>query len=597
MEQDPIYPPSQPPPPPPPPRRSAARWIIPLAIVLLFVGVVVIGGLVLIGAAVSVEPIAHGTVLELNLAGPMRESPDPLGLMLPGLAGPPSLFEIRAALHNAASDDKITGLKIDVARAGFGWGAAQELRAAVDTFRSSGKPVHVFLRGDMVSDLDYAVALSGDTIWLSPAAGVFVNGLRAEVEFWRGTLDKLHIEPQYFMMREYKSAGEPMSRYEMSEHFREATFAVLDDIWGTFLGEVASRRGLTLDQVRRTADRGVMSPKTALAEKWIDRIGFDDEIESELVDNGQYSGLSVRKYLDRTRRSRKRSTGQTVALVFGEGPIVSSTQSDPFGSNFQGPRVARAIRSAADDASIAAILLRVDSPGGSAVGSDHVWRAIEYARSERGKPVIASMSTVAGSGGYWVAMGCDGIVARPSTITGSIGVVFGKLNVRGLYELIGANIDSIQVGENAGLLSAATSFDDAQRELIMAWMEDLYAEFKAKVAAGRDLDLDAVEELARGRIWSGVDALELGLIDRLGGYDEAIEIAKEKAGIATSDDIRLEIYPRPKSFIELLLSEDGMVQLGSRTRGAPSPEELVRHAFAEFTRPGAWAIMPSLHVE
>ena len=586
-------------PAPDPAPKSRARWLFPLA--FLFLTFAFCGGLalLLLSAAASATKVARGTILELKLSAEIPEGPSEVLAPFPSLAGPPSIFEVREALSAAAKDANIAGLRVDIELAQAGFGAASELQAALDAFRQAGKPVYAYLRGDFVSDLDYALALGADRIWLPPSAAVAVNGFHAEVTFWKGTLDKLHIEPQYFMFKEYKGAGEPMSRSEMSPEFRESTTALLTDIWEDFLGRIARRRKLEPEAVRATASLGVMTAAEAQAAKWVDELGYEDQFKEALRKSAsadRYKGLGVRRYLQHLAVSRATLTGERMAVVFGSGTIVATAAGGPFDDGgFSGPRVARAVREAADDDLVKGILLRVDSPGGSVVGSDHVWRAVEYARKDRKKPVVVSMSSLAASGGYYVSMGADAIVAWPATITGSIGVVFGKLNIAGLYQLAGAHIDTIKVGENADILSFVKTMSPEQQARVRGWMESTYEEFKRKVGDGRKLDPVKVEELARGRVWSGSDGLDLGLVDRLGGYDDAIALLREKCGLGADTRVDLVVYPAQRTFLDVLLNDEiGLDATALLAR--LDPAAALRERLEELARPGAWLLMPAIRI-
>jgi protease-4 len=281
-----------------------------------------------------------------------------------------------------------------------------------------------------------------------------------------------------------------------------------------------------------------------------------------------------------------------LAVVFGEGPIVARESKDGLfgaGNWMLGPVVAKSIREAAENEDVKAILFRVDSPGGSAVGSDVVLREIDRAR-EKGKPVVVSMSSIAGSGGYWIAMHADGIVAQPTTITGSIGVVFAKFNLTGFMDWIGANVDTVSTAPLADIFGTAP-LDPDRRARVEAWMEDLYESFKAKVAEGRDIPPEKVEEIARGRIWTGQDALELGLVDRLGGLDEAIDLAKELADLDPDVEYPLVVFPKPKPFLQQILEEG----LFAGTPSIPTEAEILEFA-RETAQPRVLARMPDIRI-
>jgi protease IV len=506
--------------------------------------------------------IEEGTALEIRIDGALSEGPA-LGILdqLVERRGP-SIWEIRQALHAAAEDQRIVGVFLDIEGIDSGLGVVQELLGELDAFRASGKPVQALLRGDLVRDPDYLLALGADQIVLSPAGGLLVNGFDAEVTFWRGTLEKLGIVPYVFMLKEYKSAGEPFSRTEMSEAFRESVTAVLQDGMTYVVSTIAKRRGLDEQTVRHLIDRGLLTPSEGLQARLVDKLGYRDQVEQLFVDRkktGEYRSVEPDDYLRAV--DKPKGTLPHIAVLFGEGPIVASAEEhqvnpfDPTSEMIHGPKLAEDILEAAEDPSVKAIVLRVNSPGGSPVGSDHVYRAIEKAQG-RGKKVVVSMSDVAGSGGYWIAMGADRIVCEPMTITGSIGVVFQKFDLTGLYKLAGANISQVKMGENADLMSATTGLEGPRAERVLTWMTELYEGFKKKVAEGRGLSVEQVETLARGRIWSGTAALERKLVDELGGLDTAIRLAKARAGIPESQQVELVVFPRPKGFFEQVLRGD-----------------------------------------
>ena len=559
------------------PRRKR-RWLFRLFILLaiplflLFLMGKVLG--FLMSEEVTVEP---GTVLEIGLSGSFSEGPgEAIWSELTG-ERKTSLWQLRRALEFAAEDEDIVGIRVLVQPAFFGWGLAEEVLEEFDRFRESGKPVYVLLQSDMVGDLEYFLSTCGDRVWISPETGVLVNGLALEVTFWRGTLDKLKIEPEVIMFKEYKSAGEPFLNKEMSPYMREAYLALLEDFDKRFEDRVCGRRGISVQSLRDFLDKGIAASKDLHELEWVDEEGYLDEVEKafeESLDLEEYKGVALRDYLRALDEDVPDAT-ETIAVVFGEGPIVSqAAMQGPFGMGewLVGPKVASYIREAADDENVKAILFRVNSPGGSAVGSDVVLREIDRAR-EKGKKVIVSMSSVAGSGGYWVAMHADGIVAQPTTITGSIGVVFTKLNLTGFMDWIGANVETLTTAPMADIMGT-TPLDPDRRERVEAWMEDLYDSFKTKVALGRDLPAEKVEEIARGRVWTGQDALDLGLVDRLGGIEEALALAKETAGLDASEEYRVKIYPKPKPFLQQLLEGDFFTQ----TPKVPSETEVLKWA-------------------
>ncbi len=503
-----------------------------------------------------------------------------------------SLYDLTRALDHAATDENVAAVRLDVRSPLLGFAQQQELAQAVARFRESGKPVVAHLQADMVSNGRYYVASTADEVWSTPEALWMIQGLQADVMFFRGVLDKLKIEPDVLMFKEYKSAGEPFQNTEMSDPMREALTAVLGDVQRMWIEGVATRRELTPEEVRGVVDAGVMTPQGAEDAGLVDHFGYADEVSDALEERlglDDYAKVELGRYLETLPEP---SSEQRIAVVFGEGPILAAEGDDgnPFAdtSTIYGPKLARAIRKAAETDRVKAIVLRVNSPGGSAVGSDLVWREIQRAKAD-GIPVIVSMSSVAGSGGYWISMGADAIVAQPSTITGSIGVVFTKLNVRGFYEWLGATVDSVSFAENSDLMSPYHSLDEEQYAKLESAIGVMYEHFVTKVADGRGMSFDDVEPLAHGRIWSGEDARERKLVDELGGLSAAIALAADKASVdAASTDI--EVFPKSKTFFERLAEGE----LGVTT-SSPSPAQ-VRAWLERLAEPRANVQMPDIRI-
>ncbi len=594
-------------------KRSVLLWILVGFLALGVIGFVLF--VAMIGALIAKqEVVVQEGVLELKLNDALAEGPtdNPLELFAARLGGDKNqhLWNIRRALQHAATDPRVHALRMDISAGVGGMAVAQEIQDLVSDFRErSHKPVYAYLNGDFASDQTYFLATAADTIWLSPEAGVMVHGIRFEVPFWRGTLEKLHIEPYFIMYKEYKSAAEPYSRYEMSDYFREHLTALGEDMEAQLVSTIAERRLLSPKAVEEAIDRGLMTATEALDAGWVDRLGYADELENTLAAAAgldEYEGIPLGKYLKNLNWNRKKLEGDRVAVVFAEGPIVAGGKRSPFEeARIHGPKVAENLEEAAEDDQVRAIVLRVNSPGGSAVGSDFIWRAISKARGQ-GKPVIVSMSSVAGSGGYWISMGADKIVAQPTTITGSIGVVFGKFNLRGFYEWIGANISDVTLARNADLMSAFEPLKPAHEARFRAWMDEVYGHFKQKVAEGRGMDVEAVEAIAKGRIWSGVDAKENGLVDEVGGLSVALRLAREAAGLP--DNTPAVAYPAPKDFFQMLAEHDFDVRVRTRLslfdlwtplhtmRTLPGDTQFAA-LLQELETPRPWVLMPPIELK
>jgi protease IV len=558
--------------------------------------------------------VPRGSFLELSISDSIPEGPSQSPFAAFGAGASRSLWDLRRALRAAAVDERIAGLKLEIEMAPLGFGMLEELGALLDRFRESGKPVYAYLRGDFVEDGGYLLAVAADRVYVAPAAALLVNGLRAEVTFWRGTLEKLGVVPHVLMFKEYKSAGEPFARHSMSEAFRESLRDVLGDLEERLASRISQRRGLPPIQVRAGLDMGMMTTGEALATGWIDALGQREAVEADLARTAKtdgYNGIELKKYIraiDRKRsgfggldfKSLRGAEPPVVAVIFGEGPIVAAEQGDPFESLFGGAQLirglstARAIDEAAEDPEVRAIVFRVNSPGGSAVGSDHVHDAVRRAR-QAGKKVVVSMGSVAGSGGYWVSMGADRIVAQPSTITGSIGVVMTQFDVRGFYEWIGAHVDTVSVSRGSGVLSTVEDFDESRKERWSAWMTAVYDDFKRQVAEGRGLQLEQVEDIARGRIWSGVAASKNGLVDELGGLDEAVAQACKLAKLGDPERVRLEVYPKKDSveaFFQELFGVKSVSGVEHLARGLLQPEVI-----RQLARPRVLVQLPHILID
>jgi protease-4 len=552
---------------------------------------------------VKVEP---GTVMEIGVGGVIREKPS-MGLLeqLTGTAGY-SLWDIRRALEHAKDDDRIVGVRLNVGMLENGWATVAELQSYLDVFRSSGKPVYAYLGTDFIGEKEYAVTLCADKVWLVPGSAVFVDGLRAEAMFFRGTLDKLHVVPDLLALKEYKSAGETFVRKEMSEYLRESLTDLLVGAQDWFVTAVADRRSMEAEAIRSQINTGLMTAEEARAGGWVDSIGYSDEMESDLrtaTGAEEYREISHSRYL--LQAARPAPWRSKIAVVFGEGLIVAEEVDQlPFeGGIMSGPRIAAAIDAAVKDDQVKAIVFRINSGGGSAIGSDCIWRAIQRAH-EADKPVVATMSDVAGSGGYWIAVGADKVIAHPQTVTGSIGVVMLKLNLRGFFELLGVTVDDVTLADNADMLSAFESMSDEQRALLRSWMEAVYEQFKQKVAATRALSLDEVEAVAKGRVWTGAQALERNLVDALGGIHEAISEAKRLADIPESEEVFLDIYPKPRTLMERLFA--GEMAVAVFGRGLPAfagtrlfadrPVQLPERLLRELSAPQPLALAPTITI-
>ncbi|MED5812724.1 signal peptide peptidase SppA [Mycolicibacterium sp. 050232] len=509
--------------------------------------------------------VPNGCVLELDLQSMPPETAgfDPLAVISGG-GRPLVLRQAVAAIHRAAEDDRVAGLIARVQLPAAAPGPVQELRAAIAAF-SDVKPTLAWAE-TYPGTLSYYLASAFREVWMQPSGAVGLVGFATNATFLRDALDKVGIEAQFVARGEYKSAANVFTEARYTDAQREADGRMIESLQAQVWQAIAESRQLDSETINTLADRAPVLRDEAVTAGLIDRIGFRDEAYSRIgelsggpteagADADHHPDALPRLYLSRYARTTPkvptppipgRKSRPTVAVVTLHGPIVSGRggpQVIPLGnSNAGGDTIAASLREAAADDEVSAIVLRVDSPGGSVSGSETIWREVVRAR-DRGKPVVVSMGAVAASGGYYVSMAADEIVANPGTITGSIGVITGKLVSRELKDKLGVGSDSLRTNPNADAWSSNTPFTDEQHTQIEAETDLLYTDFISRVADGRKLSVAQVDEVARGRIWTGADALEHGLVDELGGLRTAITRAKVLAGLDPDTKVRVLSYP------------------------------------------------------
>ena len=536
--------------------------------------------------------IRENTILEVALTGSVFELPpeNPLTQMFgPGTL---NLWELGKALRYAAQDDRVSGVYLEIHPLLLSWAQIEELRDSLHSFRTSGKPIHAFLALDMVRDPELYLACAADSITLNPGATLLVNGLLAEVTFYKGTMEKLGIKPEFIQFKEYKSA-ESFTRETMTPEIREMYESILGDLEERFISVVAQERSLDEERMRGILEAGLTSADQALEENLVDVLGYKSQVQQKLVNNGddsqEYEGLAARYYLDAVEDDFGTRSEHKVALVGGLGTITAGN-SDPFSQIMGGLTMSYRLRRIREDDDIKGIILRVNSPGGSVVGSDMVWKEVKLLE-EAGKPVVVTMSGVAGSGGYYISMAARHIISQPSTITGSIGVIFGKFDLEGLYEWLGITIDQVKTSPNADIFSSLTSLTDDQRQRVESWMATIYETFVQKAADGRSQTYQELEPRARGRIYTGVQAREIGLVDELGGLPEAMDQMKQVLGLEEDEDIELVLYPRPKSLWEALASGDFF-----GIRQPDSWSQWLQEQVPFLSDPAPWLLMPEVRI-
>ena len=462
------------------------------------------------------------------------------------------------ALEKAGDDPHVVGLVARLGAAPLGVAEIQEIRDAVKAFRAKKKFALAYSEtfGEFgPGNGSYYLATAFDEIWLQPSGDVGLSGLVAESPFIRGALDKLGVVPEYGQRHEFKNAVNTFTETKFTEAHREATRKYVESIYGQMVKGIAEGRKRTDAEVRALVDRGPFLGPEALEARLVDGLAYRDEVHEKLMKKGGDGAklFSLPAYLKKEGRPHAEGK-RTIALVYGVGNVLRGKSSgNPFtgGQTMGSETVAKAIRTAVENDDVAAILFRVSSPGGSYVASDTIWREVVLAK-KAGKPVIVSMGDVAASGGYFVAMSADRIVAQPGTITGSIGVYGGKMVTPAMWEKVGLTFDQVSVGANANIWSTSRSYSPTERERFNASLDRIYEDFTSKVAAGRKLPKERVLEIAKGRVWTGEDAKGLGLVDELGGYATALRLAKAAAKIPADEKVKVVVFPREKNPFETL---------------------------------------------
>ena len=524
--------------------------------------------------------------------------------------------EVTNRLEKAAKDKTVSGIILDIQNPTIGRGKVDELRGAISRFRKSGKKVYAMM--DSAEPSDYLVACACDEIVMPETGVVVLPGIHAEATFYRGLLAKLGIEADFIHIGDYKGYAEPYTRDKFSEPVRENMTKLIDDLYDDMVTTIVKDRPLTISQAKEIIDTGMITAGRAKELGLIDRVAYPDTLRDELskkykaeplvfvknygkkeVDTdfsgpmGFFKLMQVMMGGESTTSERK---GKKIAVIYCLGPIVTGKSESSFmGDESMGSTtIIEALRKANDNKNVVAIVLRVDSPGGSALASDLIWHETQVIK----KPIVASMGDVAASGGYYISMGAKKIFAAPSTITGSIGVVGGKMAMTGLFNKVGITTETIERGKNSGIISSTGKWTDSQRDVVKKMMEDMYGQFTSKAAKGRNMPVENLRKLAGGRVYSGRQAKENGLIDELGTLHDAVAEAKKLAGLDSSTEVRIEVLPEPVNFLESLFGNLDTEKETRISQGlssvAPELVTIARRAArlrAKFDRPVAF-MMP-----
>jgi protease-4 len=506
--------------------------------------------------------IASNSVLLLRLTG---EIPERAPLDLPGiLSGGSATLTLPDGwllLRKAAVDSHIRAVVVEPDGLSAGWAKLEEIRADLEQFRKSGKPVYAFLRAP--GGREYYVSLPADRIYLGDEEPVYLKGLRAEIMYFKKSLDKLGVTVDVEHAGKYKDFGDMFTRTDMSPETHEVIGSLVSNLYGNLVDRIAAARRKTPDQVRALIDQGPFTANQALNAGLVDAIRFEDQMWGEL---GAKLGVNPAKvnaaqYATVPPEAAGLPGHSHIALIVGSGDIVRGGPSDD-GSE-QGMLTSygfnKVLREVGGDSTIRGVVVRIDSPGGDAAASDEIWREMNLLSKK--KPLVISMSDVAASGGYYMAMTGDPVVAYAATETGSIGVVFGKADLHGLYDKLGVTKDAVQQGAHADIDSDYTELTPDERQLLRQGIDENYRDFVGKVAAARRRGYDQIEPLAQGRVWLGSQAKANGLVDELGGLDTAVSLVKKKANIPAGENVTLMVYPPRQSLINMLLKRSGSTDM------------------------------------
>ncbi|WP_420431497.1 signal peptide peptidase SppA [Hyphobacterium sp.] len=521
-----------------------------LTLILLFVA---LGAL--IGALSAEAEDAGGLpsgrlVLEIDLREGRLDQPSRSPF---AFTEPASIVDVVRLLDRASRDDRVAGVFIRANEFGMAPAHAEELNRAIAAFRESGRPVIAHSQGfNSTSVTTYLAIASADEIWLQDTASFATAGLAGEIGFFGGALDRFEIEADFIQYLEYKNAPNVYTEEGFTPEHLEATLSYFGSIYDTAIANAASGRSIDAASLQSLIESAPHSAESAREAGLVDELGHVAAARAAVIERAG-GDATIAELEDYRHSGALNSYGPRIALVEGQGAIVTGRGvSSPFGGDpmIGGDAMAEAITDAAEASGTRAIVVRVDSPGGSSIASDQIWDAIRRAQDD-GIPVVVSMGAAAASGGYYIAAPADHIVANATTITGSIGVYGGKINLDGAFGLVGINFEQVAVGgEFAGAYSPNESWTESQRAAINAELGNIYEDFTQRVAEGRDLSSEQVADIARGRVWTGEQALERDLVDEIGGFMEAVEAARRLAGIEAGQSISIQRFPRERSPFE-----------------------------------------------
>ena len=537
----------------------ATRRGLGLVLTILLLAVIVsLAAMVILALLVGREPaVASNSVLELRVEGDLADATSETLFDSVMSTRRPGVRAIVDNLRKAARDGRVSAVVVEPrGLTSAYWARLQEVRDAITDFRKSGKKAVAYL--EYGGDREYFVATGCDRVYLLPTSPLDLSGLASYALFLRGTLDKIGAYPDYLHIGDYKTAPNQLTEKTFTPAHREMAESLNRDLFDQLVRGVAEGRKKTIDEVRRMVDDGPFLAEDAVRLGLVDDLAYEDQIDGKLRPGAtRVARVKGEEYARVSPRSVGLGGRSRIAVVNAVG-IINTGRSgiDPLnGSVLGSDTLVEYIRKARQDRSIKAIVLHIDSPGGSTIASDVIWRELTLAKTGPGaRPLVASMSDLAASGGYYIAVAAPDIVAEPGTLTGSIGIYGGKIVTGGTYEKLGMNIEAISSGKYAEMNSPARPFSEAERAKLDEELRAFYDQFVEKVAAARHMKPEAVDAIAQGRVWTGRQAKDLGLVDVLGGLDRAVALAKERAKIPAGEQVELVVYPPKRSLYDVLMS-------------------------------------------
>jgi protease-4 len=552
--------------------------------------------IILLSVAVSkTVTVPRNAFLVQTIGGEIPEYAPPMTLDLLD-DEPPHHTMILENLEKAREDERIRGVILNVGISDLGMGKREEIRGRIEELRESGKPVYAF--GRYLTTMDYFMISGCDSIIFPPEGVLEFRGIAAEAPYFKGTLDAIGVNPNLHRIAEYKSAAEPFLRKDMSDETRENVRWIVEEVFNDLVSTVAEDRNMNRNEILELMERALFNPANALESGLLDVVAFWEDLEETLAGDDRWKTIYDSEYAKVERKDVGLSGSNRIAVIHAQGVIAGGDNgyAFPFGLKMGSDAIRGVLKEVRENHTIDGVVIRVDSPGGVSTASDEIGNAVRRLAHE--KPTIISMVDVAASGGYMMSYRCSTIVALPHTITGSIGSITGKFNAKELYSHLGITKDFVPVGPRALLQSDYRDYTKEEWEIVRSRHWESYESWVNQVAEMRQLERAAMDSLARGRVWTGQQALDRSLVDHVGGYDTALMLIKEMAGIPDDEDVQIVHLPKPKSFLEKILEDGDLLSLSARQAlglvlkallGAGAPSAGLGRELAE---PGMFEVWP-----